>query len=500
MSTMVDADGLSMRFLLRHNSSSALKVRFLGMFHRNHRERVEEFWALKDVSLRISQGEAIGLIGRNGSGKSTLLKLLSGIYRPTSGRVRVARHARIGTMIELGVGFHWELTASENVFLNAAIHGLSRQEIEAIYDPVVEYSGLGLFMDTPLKNLSSGMRLRLGFAVMAHLDPDIMLLDEIFAVGDEDFQKQCMKTIHRFQQMGKTIVFVSHSSDAVRAICHRACVLDAGELIYDGDLEGGLHRYQRLLLWSRPGLPVRGEDRRTNGGQPTERMVRSASELTDEALDTAWHRVAVGGAWNELADLQFDFMKGQGLRPEHYVLDVGCGSLRGGTRFIPYLEPGRYYGLDSNSELIAAGIEIELARLGVDPARAEFIVNDSFDLTAAPVRFDYALAEELFTQLSLNAVARCVAMVVRKLQDHGRFYVSYYENPEAEHFRPIIHPSGITTYPDAYPYHYDFKTLARVAEAVGARAERIGHWGHPRDLMMMVITRAADPTARALSG
>jgi ABC-type polysaccharide/polyol phosphate transport system ATPase subunit len=502
VSIALEADNLSMRFLLRHNVSSALKVRFLGFFHRAHREGREVFWALNGVSLGIAHGEAIGLIGRNGSGKSTLLKILSGIYRPTSGRVRVARRARIGSMIELGVGFHYELSASENVFLNAAIHGLSRQEIEAIYEPIVDYSGLRQFMDTPLKNLSSGMRLRLGYAVLAHLDPDIILLDEIFAVGDEDFQRQCMRTIHRFQEMGKTIVFVSHSSASVRAICRRGCVLEAGELIYDGDLDGAFNRYQRLLLRGRPGEPLRGADVPACDlatGAPVGSIATAArpvTDLTDEELDLAWHRVVNGGLWNEIAALQFEFMKGQGLQPSHYLLDVGCACLRGGTRFIPYLDPGRYVGLDSSRELITAGIEIELARLNIDPERAEFIVNSSFDLSGVSFSFDFALAQELFTNLSLNAITRCIAMVVRKLAPHGRFYASYYENPDPESYAPIVHSSGYTSYPDQYPYHYDFATLARVAEAVGARAERIGEWGHPRNLMMMVITRA-DQAGRA---
>jgi ABC-type polysaccharide/polyol phosphate transport system ATPase subunit len=496
VSIAIQADDLSMRFLLRHNPSRELKVRFLGLFHRAQREGREEFWALKGVSLGIGHGEAIGLIGRNGSGKSTLLKILSGIYRPTTGHVRVARRAKIGSMIELGVGFHHELSASENVFLNAAIHGLSRQEIEAIYEPIVEYSGLRQFMDTPLKNLSSGMRLRLGYAVLAHLDPDIILLDEIFAVGDEDFQRQCMRTIHRFQEMGKTIVFVSHSSASVRAICRRGCVLEAGELIYDGDVDGAFNRYQRLLLRGRPGEPLRGSEVRaydTAIGAPVGSIsaaTRPVTDLTDEELDLAWHRVANGGLWNQMATLQFEFMKARGLKPSHHLLDVGCACLRGGTRFIPYLEAGRYVGLDSSRELITAGIEIELARLGIDPERAEFVVNDSFDLSEVPFSFEYALAQELFTNLSLNAIARCIAMVVRKLTPDGRFYASYYENPDPESYGPIVHPSGYTSYPDQYPYHYDFATLARVAGAVGGHAERIGEWGHPRNLMMMVITRA----------
>jgi ABC-type polysaccharide/polyol phosphate transport system ATPase subunit len=244
---IVSAQSVSKRFMLRHNASSELKVRFLGLLHAKKRESIEEFWALKDVSLHIERGDAIGLVGRNGSGKSTLLKLIAAIHRPTTGRLLVARDARICSMIELGVGFHPELSGRENVFLNAAIHGLTRDEIEAIYGAVVEYSGLEHFMDVPIKNYSSGMYMRLGFAIAANLDPDILLLDEIFAVGDADFQRRCNSTLKQFLDDGKTIIFVSHSPAAVRSICRRVCVLDQGKLSFDGSLDEGLSFYEQAL-------------------------------------------------------------------------------------------------------------------------------------------------------------------------------------------------------------------------------------------------------------
>jgi len=244
---VIDVQSVSKRFLLRHNASVELKVRFLGLLHPEKRQSIEEFWALKKVSLRIEAGEAVGLVGRNGSGKSTLLKLIAGIHRPTSGRVLVGRNARISSMIELGVGFHPELTGRENVVLSASIHGLNRAEIERIYDAVVEYSGLAHFIDVPIKNYSSGMHMRLGFAIAANLAPDILLLDEIFAVGDADFQLRCIETINNFIAAGKTIIFVSHAAAAVRTICKRVCVLDAGELLFDGDVDDGLAFYGRLL-------------------------------------------------------------------------------------------------------------------------------------------------------------------------------------------------------------------------------------------------------------
>jgi ABC-2 type transport system ATP-binding protein len=212
-----------------------------------NRQSVERFCALNAVSLRIDQGESLGLIGRNGSGKSTLLKLIAGIHRPTSGLILIARGARISSMIELGVGFHPELTGRENVYLSASIHGLARHEIDGIYQAVVEYSGLEHFIDVPIKNYSSGMYMRLGFAIAANLDPDILLIDEIFAVGDADFQERCASTIKRFIAGGKTIVFVSHVPASIRKVCRRLCVLDSGSLVFDGGVDDGLAFYDALL-------------------------------------------------------------------------------------------------------------------------------------------------------------------------------------------------------------------------------------------------------------
>ena len=244
---VIEAQSVSKRFLLRHNASVELKVRFLGFLHPDRRQSIEEFWALKALSISIERGEVLGLVGRNGSGKSTFLKLIAGIHRPTSGRLLVAHGARISSMIELGVGFHPELTGRENVFLSASIYGLTRREIEGVYDAVVEYSGLEHFIDVPIKNYSSGMYMRLGFAIAANLNPDILLLDEIFAVGDAHFQQRCIATVRQFMAEGKTIVFVSHAPAAIKAICSRVCVLDKGELAFDGEMEAGLAFYEQLL-------------------------------------------------------------------------------------------------------------------------------------------------------------------------------------------------------------------------------------------------------------
>ena len=266
MSIVIDSQGLSKRFLLRHNRSGSIKESFLGLIHPSRRERTEDFWALRDVSLSVNSGEAVGVIGRNGSGKSTFLRLVAGIHRPTEGRLAVRRGARIGTMIELGIGFHHELTGTENLFLSASVHGLTRAQIEALYDRIVEYSGLAAFMDVPMKNYSSGMTVRLAFAIAANLDPDMLLLDEVFAVGDEAFQQQCIRTVRQFRADGKTILFVSHSAAAIRSICDRVCLLDRGRLLFDGAVSRGLEEYRPRGVQRRAsGCACRG------GAQPTRR-------------------------------------------------------------------------------------------------------------------------------------------------------------------------------------------------------------------------------------
>jgi ABC-type polysaccharide/polyol phosphate transport system ATPase subunit/SAM-dependent methyltransferase len=487
--SVIEAQSVSKQFLLRHNASVELKVRFLALLHPERRQSVEEFWALKNVSLCIDHGEAVGLVGRNGSGKSTFLKLIAAIHRPTSGRLLVARASRISSMIELGVGFHPELTGRENVFLNAAIHGLARAEIEGIFDAVVDYSGLGHFIDVPIKNYSSGMYMRLGFAISANLAPDILLLDEIFAVGDADFQQRCTGTVKRFLDEGKTIVFVSHAAPAIRTICRRVCVLEQGELGFDGDVESGLAFYEQLLARR----AAHGDGVMLAAAQPA---TTEAAEVTRADLDRAPHRLASGGHWSESGIWQIEFLRREGLEPGHYVLDVGCGSLAAAVHLLPFLDEQHYWGLERNGALVDAGVAIELPRAGVAADRGHFLVNETFELDGIPHALDFVVASSVFTCLPFNSVARCIAGVVRKLKPSGRFYATWFENPDAASFEPIVQPNGVTTYPDHEPYHYPFQLIAQACEAVGARVERIGDSTHPRGESVLVISRTSQRDRR----
>jgi ABC-type polysaccharide/polyol phosphate transport system ATPase subunit len=201
--------------------------------------------ALRDVSLTIEPGEAVGLVGRNGSGKSTLLRIVSGIITPTSGRVEAG--GRVASLLELGAGFHPDFTGRENVYLNGSIHGLSRARVREVMDEIVSFAELEQFIDLPVRTYSSGMFMRLGFSVAAHIRADVLLLDEVFAVGDEQFQRKCFGKIAEFKNRGGTIVFVSHDARAVERLCDRAVLLRQGELAFDGSTREAIAAYRRLL-------------------------------------------------------------------------------------------------------------------------------------------------------------------------------------------------------------------------------------------------------------
>ncbi len=204
----------------------------------------DEFWALKDIRFYVGKGEAIGLVGRNGSGKSTLLKTIAGVLKPTKGNVRIK--GTVAPMIELGAGFDMELTAAENVFLNGAILGYPRAMLEENMERIIEFSELKDFMDVPIKNFSSGMFARLGFAVATIYTPDILIVDEILSVGDWQFQEKCQRRIHEMLEQGTTLLFVSHSMDQVKSICNRAILINHGEMMMDDSVDKVWERYNQM--------------------------------------------------------------------------------------------------------------------------------------------------------------------------------------------------------------------------------------------------------------
>ncbi len=283
MSVAIRAEGLSKRYMIGHRhaatygtlrDSLADAVRAFGRRvahpfaagapNGDAGETQEEFWALRDASFEIEQGERLGIVGRNGAGKSTLLKILSRITEPTRGRVEI--HGRVASLLEVGTGFHPELTGRENIFLNGAVLGMSRSEIVRKFDEIVAFAEVEKFLDTPVKRYSSGMYVRLAFAVAAHLEPEVLIVDEVLAVGDMRFQDRCLGKMRAIGATGRTVLFVSHNAGAIRALCTRACWLDDGRVARIGDVQEVVDAYVSAVADTRAegAVPVasRPEDQR----------------------------------------------------------------------------------------------------------------------------------------------------------------------------------------------------------------------------------------------
>lgn len=267
---VVEMSEVAKKFVIRRDKS--VKDRVLQF--RRSRSHESEFWALQGVDLKLHAGSTIGLIGPNGSGKSTLLKVIGGIIEPDQGRV--CTRGRIAALLELGAGFHPDLSGRDNVYLNAAILGMSREETEERFDDIVAFSGIAQFIDTAVKFYSSGMYVRLAFSIAIHSNPDILLVDEVLAVGDEVFQQQCLDKIEEFQQEGRTIVLVTHGMGQMTSLCDRAVVLQKGDLVFDGNPYEAVDVMRRgFLADANPDVTVREEvDDHVSTGKPTIRSVR----------------------------------------------------------------------------------------------------------------------------------------------------------------------------------------------------------------------------------
>jgi ABC-type polysaccharide/polyol phosphate transport system ATPase subunit len=248
MATVIQAEGLGKRYRLGEGGYVTLREQVASRLRRASAATADpaEVWALRDVDLAIDEGDAVGIVGRNGAGKTTFLKTVARIVRPTTGLVRV--RGRVGALLEVGTGFHPELTGRENVFLNGVVLGMSRREIRRRFDDIVEFAGVERFLDTPLKRYSSGMYLRLAFAVAAHVDPDVLIVDEVLAVGDAEFQRRCLGRMSEFGREGRTVLFVSHDTGVVGQLCKRAVWLDEGRVRATGDAHDVLERYLRTTV------------------------------------------------------------------------------------------------------------------------------------------------------------------------------------------------------------------------------------------------------------
>jgi len=269
-STTIRFEKVSKKYILQHERARSFQELVLKIFHRSPSHR-EEFWALRDVSFTIKQGETVGIVGANGAGKSSVLKLISRILEPTTGQLEV--RGRVGGLLELGAGFHPDLTGRENINLNGSILGLSKSEIQRKLDEIVSFAELERFIDIPVKYYSSGMYVRLGFSIAVHSDPEILLVDEVLAVGDAAFQRKCLDQINSLRQAGVTIVFVSHNIATVRALCSRVLWLRKGELVADGEAEGVIARYLDYTWATENRRPAQGDESANRWGSGRIRIV-----------------------------------------------------------------------------------------------------------------------------------------------------------------------------------------------------------------------------------
>jgi lipopolysaccharide transport system ATP-binding protein len=240
----ISVEGISKKYLIGHQVATSLSDRVRSLIGKKMIGSEEEFWALKDVSFEIKKGEAIGIIGKNGAGKSTLLKILSRITYPTTGRFEM--NGRVSSLLEVGTGFHPELSGRENIFLNGTILGMSRREVKEKFDEIVDFSGVSKFLDTPVKHYSSGMYVRLAFAVAAHLEPEILIIDEVLAVGDAEFQKKCIGKMDEVAKQGRTVIFVSHNMSAVENLCTRGILIDSGYIKSIDNIHDTVNQYLNL--------------------------------------------------------------------------------------------------------------------------------------------------------------------------------------------------------------------------------------------------------------
>ena len=362
MTRRIEVQGLSKRYRLGGiQHSQMLRERLTGMIKRpflgGMKER-ESIWALRDVSFKADEGEVIGIVGRNGAGKSTLLKILSRITYPTSGEVKV--HGRVASLLEVGTGFHDELTGRENVHLNGSILGMRKREVEERFDAIVDFAGVKQFIDTPIKHYSSGMRLRLGFSVAAHLEPDVLIVDEVLAVGDAGFQKKCIQAMEGLRNSGRTVLFVSHNLAAVENLCSRAIWIDGGKIRLDGPVKQGIEAYMASFAGEASGGAdlVDGEGRLGNGDVRYTRIEYLGMDGTPSILTRSGDSLVIRFHYHAKKSVRFPSF-GFRLYTGMGTLVTETGNVLHGTD-IPEVKPGDGF------------IDVQISSLNLLPAQYYF--------------------------------------------------------------------------------------------------------------------------------
>lgn len=401
MSTVIRIQGVSKRYKLgvinRRMLYEEIQSRWARMWGKEDpnalvtergQAKSGELWALKDVTFDVADGDVLGVIGRNGSGKSTLLKILSQITAPTEGRVLIK--GKVASLLEVGTGFHPELTGRDNVFLNGVILGMTHREVEQVFDSIVEFSGIEKFIDTPVKRYSSGMRVRLAFAVAAHLDPEILVIDEVLAVGDQAFQQKCLGKIGQLARGGRTVLFVSHQAAAVENLCTRGVVLESGRLAFQGTQTEALHYYANSGE-----RPTTGclRDRRDRSGNGDVRIV------SIEMRDTSGNPVQIAKAGQDI-DLCFFFENPSG-------------------RELPRLTCIFRLGTEFDAPVFTQHNRLTGSMFGPLPERGVFVCRiQNLPLPASTYRLNYIVRAEPHGGEVLDEMANAVNLSV----DGGDFF------------------------------------------------------------------------------
>lgn len=373
--------------------------RLLQGFLGSKKQYFKEFWALKDVSFEIKKGETVGIIGRNGSGKSTLLQMICGTLTPTLGTVET--HGRVAALLELGSGFNPEFTGRENVYMNAAVLGLSQAEIDARYEDIVAFAGIGEFVEQPVKTYSSGMLVRLAFAVAINVEPEILIVDEALSVGDEVFQRKCFSRIESIKKNGATILFVSHSGSTIVELCNRAILLDAGEQLVLGRPKIIIGQYQKLIY------------------APLEKL----SVIRDEIINSELHDVD-----NKLMDIASEINELNGS------INESCEEF-----FDENLQPSSIYAYESKGAFISSARIVDFSDQKVNclkrGKRYRYLYNVTFDQGATNVRFGMLIKTitglELGGAVSAPSVSQSIAYIAPNTTVKVEFQFTCHLNPDS---------------------------------------------------------------------
>jgi lipopolysaccharide transport system ATP-binding protein len=403
----ISVQNLAKKYLIRNGKAEAYTtlrdtlsngIRSLGRkMTRSLSAETSEFWALKDVTFKVQQGERLGIIGRNGAGKSTLLKILSRVTEPTKGRVEIA--GRVASLLEVGTGFHGELTGRENVFLNGAVLGMRKVEIAKKFDEIVAFSGVVDFIDTPVKRYSSGMYVRLAFAIAAHVDPDILIVDEVLAVGDLEFQQRCLSRMKELEEAGRTVLFVTHNMDALVALCDRGLVFDRGQIVFDGSAAETRNTY--IAMQSVQEYSV--EQNSGRGGTALAR-VHSVSVTADEA-STASLITAGNGI-----TIHVTFCGAEGL-PADAPLELGIGIETVDGRRL-FTSVSSWQGVTYSTGLRETTAICEIKNLPVVPGTY---------LVSVGLIYRGETLDHIHHCASFNVVAATKGIYKNRLAEHGAF-------------------------------------------------------------------------------